>query len=421
MDQEKKLKIAYIFSRFPAFSETFISNEIWWLRAYGYDVRIFSLLKPRDTLVQPQSEDLMPFVTYSPRLLSWQMIPAQFYYLFRRPMKLLQAALKTIRCTYREPLTLLSMAMIFPKSVFFARQMETLGIERIHAHFVWVNGVGAMIISSLLDIPFSLHPHAFGLFQRNTANARHQLEDATQIITISDYHRHFIAEMSETIMEEDILINHCGVDIEKFEPVERVRSEAHVPQILSISRLTEMKGTQYLIEACKILADKAIPFRCSIAGDGDLREELQALIKKLGLGDLVKLLGSVKQSELIGLIQDSDIFALPCVVEEDGNRDGLPIVLMEAMAMTLPVISTRVAGIPELVHHEENGLLVEPRNAAAVAEALERLIDNEELRKTYGECGRKTVVEDFNVKRTAAALAVHFDRLDEELKNTRMG
>ena len=408
ISHKKKIKVVYILSRFPAFSETFISNEIWWLRSYGCDVRIFSLLKPRNTLVQPQSKDLLHYVNYSPYLISWKMISAQLHYIFHRPLKYIWALLKTIRCTYREPITLFSMFLIFPKSIYFARQIEMLGAERIHAHFVWVNGVGAMIISTLLDIPFSLHPHAFGLFQRNSVNVRHQLEDASKIITISEFHREFIASISEKISKKDIAVIHCGVDIEKFEPADRKQTGSNGPEILLIGRLVAMKGIRYLIEACKLLDQKNIPFRCSIVGDGELKTELQELIKKLGLGDKVRLLGSFKQTELISFLQNSDIFALPCIVEENGNRDGLPIVLMEAMAMKLPVISTPVAGIPELVHHEENGLLVAPRDAAALAQALERLITDEALRKLYGDCGRKTVVEDFNVKRTSAALILQF-------------
>jgi len=409
MGQERKLKVAYILSRFPALSETFISNEIWWLRSHGCDVRIFSLLKPRDTLVQAQSEDLMSFVDYSPCLLSWKMLSAQLFYFFRRPSKYFQTLLKTVRCTYREPLTLFSMFLIFPKSVYFARQMETLGVERIHAHFVWVNGVGAMVISALLDIPFSLHPHAFGLFLRDPVNTRHQLEDASKIITISEFHRNYIDSMSEKISKEDIAVVHCGVDIEQFEPVDRNQTGVKVPEILSIGRLVEKKGIKYLINALKLLDEKNILFHCSIVGDGELGKEFQELIMKLELDDKVKLLGSRKQTEIIGLFQNSDIFALPCVVEEDGNRDGLPIVLMEAMAMKLPVISTPVAGIPELVHHEENGLLVASKDVAALAQALERLISDKDLRKMYGDCGRKTVVEDFNIKRTSAAMALQFE------------
>ena len=233
----KKLKIAYILSRFPAFSETFISNEIWWLRYHGYDIRIFSLLKSRDTLVQPQSKDLMQYVNYSCPFFSWRIFSAQLHYIFHRPLKYIQAGLKTIRCTYRSPYVLLSMFTLFPKSVCFARQMEALGVERIHAHFVWINGVGAMIISTLADIPYSLHPHAFGLFQRDPVNSRHQLEDATNIFTITEYNRKFIASMSKKIQEKDIIVNHCGVDVEKFEAIERTRSGSQEPVILSIERL----------------------------------------------------------------------------------------------------------------------------------------------------------------------------------------
>jgi glycosyltransferase involved in cell wall biosynthesis len=417
MCQEKRLKVAYILSRFPAFSETFISNEIWWLRSQGYDVRIFSLLKPRNTLVHPQSENLMQYVKYSPPLISWRMISAQLNYFFCRPLKFLQAVFKTVRCTYREPITLLSMLVVFPRSVYFASQMEELGIERIHAHFIWINGVGAMIISSLLDIPFSLHPHGFGLYQRDMVNARRQLEDASDIITISEFNRCVIASMSEKISVEDITINHCGVDIEKFEPFDGIRTGNKVPEILSVARLIEVKGLDYLIEACKILDEKDIPFRCSIAGDGEMKGELEERIREFELEDKVKLLGSLKQTELIDLFQNSDIFTLPCVIDDRGNHDGIPIVLMEAMAMKMPVVSTYVGGIPELVRHAESGILVDSRDADALSQALEKLICDEALRKMYGECGRRIVIDDFNVRSTSVALALHF----EQYRNSHAG
>ena len=411
MTQNKKKKIAYLLTRFPSFEETFISNEIWWLRHYGYDIAVFSLLNPLDKLVQPQSEELMPYVLYCPPLFSWKIISAQINFFFKRAPKYLRALVKTIQCTYREPKTLLGMLIIFPKSVYFAQELEQRGFEHIHAHYVWINGVGAMIISILIGTTFSLHPHAFCLFGRDQTNVRRQLEGAFKIVTESEFHRNYMTAMSKKLHGEDIAVVHCGINIDQFQPADNAHRGNKVIEILCIGRLIEKKGINYLIEACAILSRRNIPFKCSIVGDGSLRDEYQHLIERLDLKDKVFLLGSKKQTETYILYQKSDIFALPCVVLKGGDRDGIPVALMEAMSMKLPVISTAVAGIPELIHNEENGLLVSERDSSALAQALERLINNENLRKEFGEQGRKTVVEGFDVRVTSENMAIVFNSI----------
>ena len=407
----KKIKIAYILTRFPTYTETFIDSEISWLRKYDIDINIFSLLDPRRTIVHQQAKELIPYAHYCPSILSLKMISAQFHFIFHSTPNYIRALIDTIKCTYREPLILLRMLLIFPKSVFFAKQMEELEIDHIHAHFVWVNGIGAMIISTLLDKTFSLHPHAFGLFSRNQTNVQHQLEYASKIITISEYHRNYMTAMSTKIKSEDIEVVHCGVDTEQFQPVVTKPIEGETLHILSVGSLSEKKGHGYLIKACAILTERHHKFQCSIAGGGPLKESYQILIDKLNLKDKVYLLGPKDQDEILDLYCKSDVFALPCVVSKNGDRDGIPVVLMEAMAMKIPVVSTPIAGIPDLVHTGENGLLVPERDVAALAQALEQLIMDKALRLEFGEKGRETVVEDFNIRCTSVKLASVFRSL----------
>jgi len=402
-----KLKVAYILSRFPKLTETFILREMYWLPESGIEVHIFSLLNPLPTPVHQQAEELMPNVHYSPFFLSWSLILAQFYFVLRSPVGYLRALLRAIWQTYREPLVLLRVLLLFPKSVYFARQMEDLGIDHVHAHFVWVNGVAAGIASDLIGVTFSLHPHAFGLFMRDQVSVRRQLKQATKIVTVSEFHRAYIAALCSSIQPDDVEIVHYGLETDGFQPsASPARNE--IPHILSVGSLTEKKGHEYLIDACVLLAEKGYDFQCSIIGVGPLQESLQARVNRYKLQDKVHLLGGKKQDEVLDLYRQSDIFALACVVAQGGDRDGMPNVLIEAMAMQLPVVTTPVTGIPELVRDGENGLLVPERDGAALAQALERLMQDEPLRRELGRRGRETVLNGFEVRQTAAKLAAVF-------------
>jgi colanic acid/amylovoran biosynthesis glycosyltransferase len=407
----KKTKVVYMLTRFPSVTETFILSELYWLRNHDIDVYIYSLMDPQADIVHQQAEELMPHVSYSPSLFSSKMISAQFYFIFRSTSRYFRALLNTIKHTYREPLILLKMLQLFPKSVYFARQMQISGIDHIHAHFVWLNGISAMIASTLLGITFSLHPHAFGLFSRNQTNVKRQLDSATRIVTVSEYHRKYIAALSTRHKIEDIDIVNYGIDTEAFQPDEALPPRDKTPTILSIGRFIEKKGHQFLIEACGILAKKNIQFQCTILGGGPLEEAYLELIDQLNIKDKVILLGEKSKLEIRELYQNSDIFSLPCTVAKSGDQDGVPNVLMEAMAMQVPVISTPISGIPDLIQSEENGLLTPDRDAAALAKALEQLINDEALRIELGKKGRMKVMEDFNIRSTSEKLASVFKSL----------
>jgi colanic acid/amylovoran biosynthesis glycosyltransferase len=407
-----KLKVAYILSRFPHLTETFILREMILLRELGLDVHVFSMLPPLPTPVHQQVQEMMPYVHYSPFLLSSQLILAQFYFLFRSPIKYIRALGRAIWQTCREPLLLLRVLMIFPKSVYFARQMQNLKMDHIHAHFVWVNGIAAQVASDLIGITFSLHPHAFGLFMRDQESVRRQLELADGVITVSEYHRQYIANLCPRWSPDEIRIVHYGLDPAEFTPA-HVPAEDSIVRIISVGSLYEKKGHEYLIDACAQLAEKGTAFRCSIVGGGLLQDALQARIARHRLQDCVSLLGARTLAEINDLYRHSDIFILACVVAQSGDRDGMPNVLLEAMAMQLPVVTTPVTGIPELVRDGETGLLVPERDAHALARAIERLTNDEILRCKLGRQGRQAVLTGFDIHQTAAQLAAIFQDIRE--------
>jgi colanic acid/amylovoran biosynthesis glycosyltransferase len=403
---DDKLKVAYMLHRFPYLTETFIMREMYWIREHGVQLHIFSLLDPKkDQPVHEQAQELMQHVRYSP-FLSWDLLRAQLHFLFRSPARYFRALARTVWQTYREPGVLARVLLLFPKSVYFARQMEELGIEHIHAHFAWLEGIAAGVARDLVGITFTINPHAFDLFQRNQDDVRKELENATKVTTISEYHRQYIAELSPKIDAADVEIIHCGLEVDLFQPAPEERGRP--VRILSIGRLIEKKGHEYLVDACALLAKRGLQFRCDIVGAGPLQGSLQERIDRHGLRDRVALLGPLDQEQILQLYRTTDIFALPAVIAASGDRDGIPVVLMEAMACELPVVTTAVTGIPELVQDGESGLIVAQRDASDLAQALERLIADPDLRPRLGKEGRRAVLEGFQVQDSAKKLASVF-------------
>ena len=406
------MRIAYLLARFPSLTQTFILREMLLLRELGLDVHIFSLLAPTPGPVHQQAQTMMPYVHYSPLLLSGRLLLAQLYFLLRSPARYLRAFLRAVRQTWREPWVLLRTLILFPKSVYFARQMQELHVDHIHAHFVWVNGIAAQVASDLTGITFSLHPHAFDLFMRDQASVRQQLGWADRIVTVSEYHRQYIAALCPRWSPDEIEVVHYGLDPTEFTPA-HVPAEDGAVRIISVGRLIEKKGFEYLIDACAQLAGTGYAFHCSIAGSGPLQNALQARIDKYHLQARVSLLGAMNQAQVQDLYRRSDLFALPCVIAQSGDRDGMPNVLLEAMALQLPVVTTPVTGNPELVQDGETGLLVPERDATALAGALERLINDEALRRQLGQQGRRAVLDGYDIHRTADQLAAIFQKIHE--------
>lgn len=388
-------------------------REMYWVRAYDISLHIFTLFPPDPRHpVHEQTQELIANRRYTP-FFSGDVLKAQVHFLKRSPKRYLRALGKAIWHSYREPMVLLRVLALFPKAVCMAQQMEALQIQHIHAHFVWIEGLTAGIITDLLGITFSIHPHAFGLFRRNQHNVRHELENASQIITISTYNQAYIANLSNKIAADEIEIVHCGLEADRLIPRPQSDPET-VPRILSVGRLIEKKGHAYLVQACARLAERGVEFDCQIVGDGGLENELQAMIDEHGLQNRVKLLGALGQNEVLRLYHDSDIFALPCVTARNGDRDGIPVVLMEAMACELPVITTPLTGIPDLVQDKETGLFVAERDVSALAEALGCLIADAELRQRLGKQARQTVLQEFEIRGTAKKMATIFRQVVEQ-------
>jgi glycosyltransferase involved in cell wall biosynthesis len=258
----------------------------------------------------------------------------------------------------------------------------------------------ALVAGRLLNKPYSVTAHANDIYI-NPILLPLKLSRASFIATCTEYNRQHLQKV--------IHLNgklHClyhGLDLESYPP-----SASHamdiIPTITSVGQLKEKKGFQYLLQACQILKSKDYIFNCQIIGDGALRPELERLIREFSLQDTVILRGALPHESVIQEYQRSTLFVLPCITGSDRDRDGLPNVILEAMAMQLPVISTQHSGIPEVIRNGFNGLLVPPEDADILACAIATLIDNPFMRTQLGESGRKTVMERFNSMQNARLL-----------------
>lgn len=268
-------------------------------------------------------------------------------------------------------------------------------VRLIHSQWIHSGGTVAMYGAWLLGVPFSFTGHAADLF-RNRAALRDKIRRAEFIVCISEFHRRFF--LSEGARPEQLFIAYCGLDTAHFAPRRRVRPEGAPFHILSSGRLVEKKGFDVLIRACGILRERGFPFRCTIAGSGPLEAELRAQVQAAGLGDLIAITGeALKQEDIPAFMEQGDIYCLHCVWAKDNDVDGLPQMLMEAMACGLPSISTELVGIPDLCIHEQTGLLTQPGDATGLADALMRLAQDPELADRVAVAGRARVLDTFDL------------------------
>jgi len=292
---------------------------------------------------------------------------------------------------------------------YWARNILGRGDSVAHIHSQWINSCGTigMYGAWLLGVPFSFTGHAADLFRERCA-LEDKIRRAEFIVCISEFHRRFYLEHGAK--PEQLFIAYCGINPEWFYPPGPKPESAGRPyRIVSSGRLVEKKGFAYLIDACRILADRGEHFECVIGGSGELENALKTQVERLGLTDRVTVTGkALLQEKIIEFMHGGDVYALPCVWASDDDVDGLPQMLMEAMACGLPAISTRLVGIPDLIRHKETGLLVEPNNARELADAIARFMRDPPLAARLAKAGREWVHEKFNLKNSLEPLIERF-------------
>ncbi len=412
MRNPRRAGIGYVLKRFPRLSETFILNEILALERLGVDVEIFSLLRPPPEARHGLLSELRARITYLPafkKLADIEMAEG----LDLRLCSLASSLPTNDHCF--GPLfpgkTVEQVAALHLKASTLAVLANARGIDHFHAHFCSDATTVALLASKLAGIGYSFTAHARDIFhvyaspEADDAMRRIKVDAATFAVTVSDYNKKHLAGLAPTSADRIHRI-YNGIDLNRFRPAP---SAGDANLVVAVGRLIEKKGFSDLIDACRLMRDDGVRFRCKIVGDGPLREDLLAQVSALDLSGCVELVGVMRQEQLIPTLGEASVVVLPCLVSRSGDRDGLPTVLLEAMALGRPVVTTTVSGGPEIVAHGETGLLVEPQNAMALAASIEVLLGDPQAADKMGRAGRRRAERLFSLERNAGALAALFE------------
>ncbi len=398
--KRKSGPIGFLVKTYPKLSETFVLEEILGLERLGVKLHIFSLNPPSDDAVHSGFDNVVANVTYLPQnYWSLASVAAQFAQALRHPWRYLNSLAFALTRGERGGLR------DFLRAGVLAEKMRALNIAHVHSHFISEPTGVAELTSRLSGVSYSVSAHAKDIYLSQPSVLRRKLERAKFTVTCTCYNRNHLHAIAPKAIVQRM---YHGIDLERFDGASDALKAAP-PLVLSVGRLVEKKGFATLIQACLALNLKGLSFRCEIVGYGSEQKNLQDQIDSFGLGDVVVLIGKMTHAALIARYRQATLFVLPSQIAEDGDRDGIPNVLLEAMAMELPVVSTDVSGIPEVVQSGRNGLLVPPKNASALAEAIGELLVDSKLRGRMGKEGRHVVETMFDNARNLLLLRGLFE------------
>lgn len=390
------MKIGYIIGTFPLVTTTFIDREMQGLRQRGFELAILSIRRPPREIVQiDEYRQAMKNIVYVFPIDWVRCILGQLYfgvihfvtywslltYLFTRPHSNMRQRFKTV--------------LHFFEGVYVAYLLRGVGSDHLHAHFVDRAAIVTLCASRLLNKPYSLTAHANDLYA-NPVLLFEKMQNAKFVVTVSDFNKHYILQNCPGLGAEKILVLHPWVDVSEFvPPTHRVPNRRFT--ILSVGRLVEKKGHRYLIEACRQLRLQGLHLDCRIIGGGPLEDELRELVTQCGMADCIQLEGAQSKSEILRQLGKADVFVLASIIASDGDRDGMPVALAEAMAMQVPVISTDIVGIGELVQPGA-GLLVPSKDSTALANAIKSIYKMDvDAQIEMGQQAREIVQGEFEV------------------------
>ena len=392
---------AYLFGQFPSFVKTFVTREVVEMVKQGMDPWLVSFRKPDDPADLAENLDLD--VCYPPERTPLRAEVHAALAAGKFPLKTRFAISWHRRMAF--------FGRIFGKAadsqrifeaVWLAPHLRARGIRHVHAHFGGIAARTAWWLRKLFDFQYSFTGHANDIFCDSNFPVSHGdlVRDAQFIVTETDYAREWM-EQKYPAARGKVFRVFNGIALAGF-PARAVKPDA--ARVISVGRLVEKKGFDDLIEACRLLRARDVELACDIIGGGPLEQKLRAQIDRDQLGTTVRLLGPMAQAEVRRRMAEAGMFVLACMPDKAGGSDNLPTVIMEAMACGAPVISTRLAGVPEMIREGEEGLLVVPRDPAALADAMEKLLRDQGLAARMGARGRASAEEKFSIENTTRTL-----------------
>lgn len=397
------MTLGYVLSRYPLLSETFILREMWELERQGVSVRVYPLRRVRGRRHERVAA-LRAAVWRAP----WLGGGAHGYWLWRRPGRYAATLAAVVWGNRRDRNLLLGALAYWGKAVAIAARMRHDGVTQVHAHYATHPALVAYVVRRLTGLPYTFTVHAHDIFCHRAMLAT-KARAAKAVVAISEYNRRLLErELGPPRPRLEVI--HCGIEWSQYAALATARwSEAQPPpppaplHLLTIGSLQPYKGHQVLLEACARLRARRVPYRCRIVGGGELARRLRRHSRRLGLEEAVEWAGAATEAEVLAALRWADVLVLPSVVMASGKMEGIPVVLMEAMAAGLPVVASRLSGIPELVEEGRSGVLVPPGDAAALADALAGMSDRGR-RRAMGLAGCSRVSRDFDLHRNVQQL-----------------
>lgn len=401
-------------------SMTFIQREVVALRKSGLLVEVIADASDAEYLDQ-HTKSLAKETNYLYPIqqdLLWRYLA---YFLFKNPLRFLNLLLYVVCHEYTNHKTIKEDILTFGKSVYLAGVLKDRNVTHLHSPVADQSAFVSLIASRLLGVPYTVQARASDIHRKTTAAAlQEKFANAEFVITNTRFNESYLKSLLDKRDWRKLHTIYNGIDLDQFEPKLKIENNSKETRILCVARLIEPKGLVYLLKACCILRKRGYFFRCEIiGGQGETMYinyyiKLKELHRQLELDKYVIFLGPQPFNRVLEGYRNADIFVLPCVIAENGSKDITPNVLIEAMAMKLAVISTKITGIPEIVDDNVSGILVPPNDEKALAEAMIKLIEDHSLRKTLGHNARKKVKERFDIDKNIVQYVALFEEVSQK-------
>jgi glycosyltransferase involved in cell wall biosynthesis len=416
---QQPLVLGYVLKGYPRISETFISNEILLLEELGFTMHLFSMRQPRESFSHDSVKRIKARVDYLPTELLPEFLRLLLPNIFlasKRPKAFL-AALRTAGDGLTKGRELATLKHLLQAGYLTNIHLLPAGnIAQLHGHFAHSPTSVTRFASILSDIPFSFTAHAKDIYTSDKKKLRRKIAGALFVATCTKQNKEYLEEIAEGCRTPIYCIYH-GIDLNLFqENAVRQITHDHSFKILSVARITEKKGLPTVYLALARLRDAGIRFHHTLIGDGDDKEKILTLIADLGLSAHCSCLGTRTHEEVLRQFRQSDLFVLGCEIAKNGDRDGIPNVLVESLAMGVPALSTQVSAIPEILLNGKTGITVPPSEPEAMAAAMQRMLTDSQLRGYLIEGGKKFVRENFDNSLWIKQLAAIFRNHNESFK-----
>ncbi|MDR7073186.1 glycosyltransferase family 4 protein [Fictibacillus barbaricus] len=407
----KNKTIMYIVSYFPSTSQTFVLREINHLKSMGFQIKICAMRSSDNEIKQKGSETFMDSVHYIPdvaknRIKLLSLVKTNAWVCITRPIRYSKALFRAMSGNSKLFLDLLRAGWV----------VQNLKLDKnihLHAQFAHSPTNIAYFISLLNNNTLSFTSHAVDIFVKPQL-IKEKLEKSKFAVTISNYNYDLLEKNYGTKSVENLHVIRCGIekDLVTDNTATLIKEDRKPTTILTIGRMVEKKGFDVLIDSLKLLKEKGFDFQCRIVGDGGLQEELMKRSETNDLSNHVSFLGALSSNEIQKEFSSADLFVLPCKKSENGDMDGIPVVLMEAIANNVPVITTEISGIPELIINNQTGLLAKPNDAKSLYKQMSMLINDSSLKKKLTENAIRHLKDEFLLESNVERLA---DLMEKQL------